>query len=730
MKKSQRLAAVLLILLMLCGCSMPATPNTVVLPQTPAENHTESAPASAEPAQTTPETNAFHLEYEQTTLPEPLSSVTALAMLEETLLLGGVSETGLALVRLTPEGRSEELPLPGSTEYLYALCPDGAGGAWLLCGSLPKGYFDASGNFRFLSQEPEGKLALAHYDAAFALQEIVLLQTLYTDRFFQLRRLDGGFCMMSASLLVRLDETGAETARQSLDAKDGWSFAAMQETDGVLYALTRNLYGIELPELRKFTPDTLSALESDVCTSEITGLGLRADGRLLMGNSEELFAYDTGSGETETLVRWQEIGANVLTEQPWELEDGYLFFSPGDTSLQRLRRVPGQAPVRTVLTLAVVCDNTPFGAFTQMLQDFNLNQDAYRIDWTLYTDSQYADGEPVDLLRTELIAGRGPDLFAFYTNGYNPVPLAAEDVCADLLPLVGGAITRDTLLPGLFDLMQSDGALYQLPLTVSVDTLIAPSRLIPQPGVTFAEFEQARSQMPDGWVPIDSWNTPDNLFSFCVPFCIGAYTNRDAGTCDFETQGFYDCLAWCKAWGGDGSTPDAPETTLVKLTSIRGIDQLAGQSEYIAQNWFDEPGYTYAGFPTESGSGSAYQVLSSLGLGQQCSDLDGARAFLEFCFSYSQDGELPANFQRLQSELTAYQTAAPDGAENTVSEADAAQFYDLLDSITVLEGPDGALAEIIKEEAAAYFAGSMTAEQAAQNIQSRASIYLQEHRRA
>lgn len=84
----------------------------------------------------------------------------------------------------------------------------------------------------------------------------------------------------------------------------------------------------------------------------------------------------------------------------------------------------------------------------------------------------------------------------------------------------------------------------------------------------------------------------------------------------------------------------------------------------------------------------------------------------------------------MQSELTAYQTAAPDGAENTVSEADAAQFYDLLDSITVLEGPDGALAEIIKEEAAAYFAGSMTAEQAAQNIQSRASIYLQEHRRA
>ena len=43
---------------------------------------------------------------------------------------------------------------------------------------------------------------------------------------------------------------------------------------------------------------------------------------------------------------------------------------------------------------------------------------------------------------------------------------------------------------------------------------------------------------------------------------------------------------------------------------------------------------------------------------------------------------------------------------------------------------DGQLTEILQEEAAGYFAGSMTAEQAARNIQSRASLYLQEHRRA
>jgi len=236
MKKTQRLTAVFLLLLILCGCSTPTAPDTIVMPQTSAETRTEPAPVSAEP-----EPGVFHLEYEQTALPEPLSAVTALTVLDGTFLLGGVSETGLALVRLTAEGKSEELPLPGSTEYLYALCPDGAGGAWLLCGSLPKGYFDAFGNFRFLSKEPEGKFALAHYDAAFALQEIVLLQTQYTDRFFQLCRLEGGFCMMSASLLIRLDEAGAETSRQSLDAKDGWSFHDESKTSAEIVS---ELYGV------------------------------------------------------------------------------------------------------------------------------------------------------------------------------------------------------------------------------------------------------------------------------------------------------------------------------------------------------------------------------------------------------------------------------------------------------------------------------------------------------
>ena len=66
------------------------------------------------------------------------------------------------------------------------------------------------------------------------------------------------------------------------------------------------------------------------------------------------------------------------------------------------------------------------------------------------------------------------------------------------------------------------------------------------------------------------------------------------------------------------------------------------------------------------------------------------------------------------------------GEVKQISEADAEQFYTLLDSISVLEGLDAPLIDILSEEADIYFAGGCTAEQAAEKIQSRASLYLQE----
>ena len=405
-------------------------------------------------------------------------------------------------------------------------------------------------------------------------------------------------------------------------------------------------------------------------------------------------------------------------------------YPPDDTELAILRRVPGPAPEKTVLTLAIAAGDAMMPQFTTMIEDFNRSQGKFRVDYEIYSDSNYTDYAPADQLRTQITAGQAPDLYAFYMAGYNAPPLAAEDVGADLLPLLGSEFTADSLLPNLYDLLTEDGQLYQLPLTVEVDTLIGPSSLFPESGVTLSDLEAAKRQMPEGWVPLDSWNTPGNLFALCAAYCLGAHVDKAAAACDFETQSFCDLLAWCRAWGGDGSTPAERERTLVTLSWTNSIGQLAGRSKSAEEYWFGTPEYTYIGYPTADGSvGSGYRVLSSLGVSPQCRDLDGAKAFLTFCFSYLQEDMLPANAELLRSELEAYRAGERTdwrGNVQELSQTDADQFCALLDETTVLEGLDPALEEILQEEAAVYFAGGCSVGQAAEHIQSRASLYLQE----
>ena len=727
----RRFCAVLLILCLLCGCAAEKEVTVISLPGEEKMAVEEQNAPEATPTAVRGKTGeeAYHLEL-QKCVPENLSGITALTVLGDTIIAGGSSETGPSLVRFqVTGGETQTLDVPDGADYLYALCENPDGGFFLLSGSLPAGYWDERGNFTFLSGEPEGRLVLSRYDASFSLQETTTLEKRYTEsgaRFFQMTKTDEGLALLSASMLVLLSDSGAETARQAIDTNDGWAFAAMQERDGILFVLTRDLFGGEAPELRAFDAKTLTPLEAQTLPLGTAGLGLGEDGTFLLTNSDGLSSYDLASGTVQTIASWRELGAQADAEQIFRTDGGYVLFSPNEAALTLLLWKAGAGSAKQVLTLAVAADCPVWYEFTQLFENFNLSQQEYQIDYTIYSDSPYGDAEPMDVLRTKIMAGQSPDLFAFYSDGNQAPPLAPRAVCADLRELLPD-VTDDSLLPGLFDLLTQDGALYELPLTVRVDTLIMPSNLIDSPGVTLEDLEIAREKMPSGWVPVDSWNTPENLFGLTAAFCIGRFTDRENGTCNFETQEFINILDWCRNWGGDGSTPEAPEKTLMKLGWISSLSWLASRGD-IAKTWFDGAGYTYAGYPVGSG-GSAYLVLASLGVSTSCQNRAGAKAFLAYCFSGKQESGLPANRKALREELAQYKLGNRTnwyGEPETISEADEEKFMELLGSVTVLEGMEKSLEDILSEEANAYFAGAATAEQTARTIQSRASLYLQE----
>ena len=136
------------------------------------------------------------------------------------------------------------------------------------------------------------------------------------------------------------------------------------------------------------------------------------------------------STAAEVLVSWQEQGLKNTASQLFQPDFGFALGSPDDTELAILRRVPGPAPEKTVLTLAIAAGDAMMPQFTTMIEDFNRSQGKFRVDYEIYSDSNYTDYAPADQLRTQITAGQAPDLYAFYIAGYNAPPFAAEDVGA------------------------------------------------------------------------------------------------------------------------------------------------------------------------------------------------------------------------------------------------------------------------------------------------------------
>lgn len=170
MKKTQRLTAVFLLLLILCGCSTPTAPDTIVMPQTSAETRTRTRAC-----------------FSRTGTRRVSSGIRADRAAGAAFGRHGADRAGRhvpsrrrfgdgACAR-APDGGGKKRRTPASGQHgvsLRALPGRGRRGV----AALRK---PAEGLFRCVRKLPVpfkgagGKLALAHYDAAFALQEIVLL---------------------------------------------------------------------------------------------------------------------------------------------------------------------------------------------------------------------------------------------------------------------------------------------------------------------------------------------------------------------------------------------------------------------------------------------------------------------------------------------------------------------------------------------------------------------------
>lgn len=493
-------------------------------------------------------------------------------------------------------------------------------------------------------------------------------------------------------------------------------FTAMQAAQDGLYIV--QFSGLDLTtQLLKLNADTFALEPADVGGVGIYGLGTTADGDVLVSCTSDGREFVKTADEAD-LFDWSEPGiVSPGYTNLYELGDGsWLLFYRGQTSLELLEEK--LLPPKTTLTLLT---DYPRAELYTIVNDFNRTSEGYRVEVQLLGDG----GLTAELLRTQLIAGEGPDIFAFYDRSLL-ADLGANSF-EDLLAYLDADAEygRDTLVPELLEAMCVQGKLNWLPYSFGISTFTAPSAYLSEPGFSFDEAKQAAAKT--GLPLFPGWMTRDILWGWLSDFAVGQYMDLEAGTCSFDNEDYISLLEECAAAASEfGSDSAALYNSLLQFELLQNLIRVST----ISDNYGGA--YAFVGVPNETTNGSMFSPDLCFAISSASGKKDAAWQLVRSCLS---DEHQQMNITSFPTSACVLDAMINDAVKNGVhyyeyeyelDEADAAKLRGLISETQTVQDAYPAVLNIMAEDAAQFFAGQITAEQAAVYTQNRVSTWLAE----
>ena len=493
-------------------------------------------------------------------------------------------------------------------------------------------------------------------------------------------------------------------------------FTAMQAAQDGLYIV--QFSGLDLTtQLLKLNAETFALEPADVGGVGIYGLGTTADGDVLVSCTSDGREFVKTADEAD-LFDWSEPGiVSPGYTNLYELGDGsWLLFYRGQTSLELLEEK--LLPPKTTLTLLT---DYPRAELYTIVNDFNRTSEGYRVEVQLLGEG----GLTAELLRTQLIAGEGPDIFAFYDRS-SLADLGANSF-EDLLIYLDAdeEYGRDTLVPELLEAMCVQGKLSWLPYSFGISTFTAPSAYLSEPGFSFDEAKQAAAKA--GLPLFPGWMTRDILWGWLSDFAVGQYMDLETGTCSFDSEDYISLLEECAAAAAEfGSDSAALYNSLLQFELLQNLIRVST----ISDNYGGA--YAFVGVPNETTNGSMFSPDLCFAISSTSGNKDAAWQLVRSCLS---DEHQQMNLTSFPASASVLDAMIDDAVENGVhyyeyeyelDEADAAKLRGLISETQTAQDAYPAVLNIMAEDAAQFFAGQITAEQAAAYTQNRVSTWLAE----
>ena len=429
-------------------------------------------------------------------------------------------------------------------------------------------------------------------------------------------------------------------------------------------------------------------------------------------------------------------------------------------NLLQLERVDASTlPQKETLTLA--CMYLDYDVRTKIIT-FNKSHDDVRIvvnDYSQYaTDEDYYAG--LQKLNTEILSGVVPDLFC--AEGIPLDVYVAKGILRDLWPLIDSdpELSREDLMAHFFDQLSVDGKLYQVVDTFGIETVVGRSDVIGDAeSWTLEELMAAYETLEPGASIFGEMDTKTYMLYNCIKRSSNHFVDWAAQQCSFDSQEFIDLLTFVNSFPAEFDYEnydwETYETEGIRMrTGKQLLQQVYLSSFEQLQNYYVmcDGKVNFIGYPTTSDSGSSFQVYGGLAISAACKNTEMAWEFIrQYLTEEHQTQEYMWNFPTNRHSFEAYaeqrmtpeyETDPETGEQKESAKgwywfseeeeipiyAMTQEEYDLF--MEVYEKTSGIstcsedINEIIDQETEAFFAGQKTAEETADLIQNRASLYV------
>lgn len=505
-------------------------------------------------------------------------------------------------------------------------------------------------------------------------------------------------------------------------------------------------------------------------------------GSVYPGSGEYLFFYDSGDSlygcrsggsQAEKLLGWSAADVNRDLLLTFSLHsDGRisaLLQKSGTTWPQTYETAlltptdASQASEKTVLTFATLALDQDTRA---RIVEFNKHSSRYRIEIRDYSEFN-TDGDVtagLTKLNTEIISGQGPDIL--HTASLPLSQYAAKGLLEDLWPYLDAdpELGRQSVMERALEAAEIDGKLCQVFGSFTIRTAVgAPAVVGDQMGWTLEQLRAALAAMPEGCSIFGQYDTRDSILDTVFSQTLDSYVDWTTGQCRFDSPEFIEALEFCGSFPGSEAEEQEYADERILLAEGRQMlmtTELADFSGIQICKAIFGGDVTFIGYPAAQGSGSSFCPGTGLAMSSQCRDKEGAWSFIrqvllpgentyyygfpvnaaafrdlaeesmEVVYERDEDGSilLDEKGEPVQELRGAIFWEGGMAELHATTQAEYEQIMALYEATDTVETRDESILQIVRENAAAYFSGDKTAQEAAQAIQSRVKLYVNEQR--